>query len=185
MQQHKWYVVRVISSQEKKVKKALEENRQAQGMADLISEVLIPIENVVEVKKGKQRISEKRLWPNYILVNMTLTDDSWMYVKNTNGVIDFLGGERPNVLPQHEIDAILADLESKKQAVVHKHDIQINDRVKIVDGLFVNSIGTVQQVFPEKGRLNVLISIFGRETCVQDLEFWQVEQVPYEVEKEV
>jgi transcription termination/antitermination protein NusG len=177
---HKWYVVQVISSQEKRVKKALEENREAKGMTGLILDVLVPTENVSEVKRGEQRVSEKRLWPGYILVNLELTDDSWMFVKNTNGVINFVGGAKPTPLPQHEIDAILTDLEQKQQAVVHKHNIQIGDKVKINDGVFVNFIGTVQEVFHEKGRLSVLVSIFGRETRVDDLEFWQVELVPQE-----
>lgn len=179
---HKWYVVQVISSQEKKVKKTLEENRDSKGMAEFIEEVLVPSENVAEVKKGEQRVSEKRLWPGYILIKMNLTDDSWMYVKETNGVIAFLGGEKPLSLPQKEIDNILAELEEKKRGVVQKHNIQIGDKVKITDGVFVNFIGTVMEVFHDKGRLSVLVSIFGRETRVDDLEFWQVEQVPQEAE---
>src|SRR3990172_3497078 len=115
---HKWYVVQVLSSQEKKVKKALEENRETKGMAELIEEILVPTENVAEVKRGEQRVSEKRLWPGYILVKMNLTDDSWMYVKNTTGVIDFLGGEKPMPLPQQEVETILAELEEKKKGVV-------------------------------------------------------------------
>ncbi len=179
---HKWYVVQVISSQEKKVKKTLEENRDSKGMAEFIEEVLVPSENVAEVKKGEQRVSEKRLWPGYILIKMNLTDDSWMYVKETNGVIAFLGGEKPLSLPQKEIDNILAELEEKKRGVVQKHNIQIGDKVKITDGVFVNFIGTVMEVFHDKGRLSVLVSIFGRETRVDDLEFWQVEQIPQEAE---
>ena len=179
---HKWYVIQVISSQEKKVKKALEENRESKGMAGLVSEVLVPTENVAEVKRGEQKVSEKRMWPGYILVKLELTDDSWMYIKNTNGVVDFLGGEKPVPLPQNEIDAILTDIESKKAGVVHKHNIQVGDKVKITDGVFVNFIGSVQEVFHDKGRLSVLVSIFGRDTRVDDLEFWQVEQVPQEAE---
>lgn len=175
---HKWYVVQVISSQEKKVKKALEEHRDSKGMSELLAEVLVPTENVAEVKRGEQKVSEKRLWPGYILVRLNLTDDSWMYVKNTNGVIDFLGGEKPLPLPQSEIDNILAELEEKKAGVVQKHNIQVGDKVKITDGVFVNFIGTVSEVFHDKGRLSVLVSIFGRETRVDDLEFWQVEQAP-------
>lgn len=179
---HKWYVVQVISSQEKKVKKALEENRETKGMSDFIEDVLVPSENVAEVKKGEQKVSEKRLWPGYILVKMHLTDDSWMYVKETNGVIAFLGGAKPLPLPEKEVENILAELEEKKRGVVQKHNIQIGDKVKITDGVFVNFIGTVMEVFHEKGRLSVLVSIFGRETRVDDLEFWQVEQVPQEAE---
>jgi transcriptional antiterminator NusG len=179
---HKWYVIQVVSSQEKKVKKALEEHRESKGMAELISDILVPIENVAEVKRGQQRVSEKRLWPGYILVKMNLTDDSWMYVKNTNGVIEFLGGEKPTPLAQHEVDEILKELEEKKKGVVQKHNIAAGDKVKITDGVFVNFIGTVIEVFHEKGRLSVMVSIFGRETRVDDLEFWQVEQVAAETE---
>ena len=177
----KWYVVQVVSSQEKRVKKAIEENRESKGMGELVSEVLVPTENVAEVKKGEQKVSEKRLWPGYILVKMNLTDDSWMYIRNTNGVLGFLGGDKPLPLPQSEVDSILVELEEKKKGVVQKHNIQIGEKVKIVDGVFVNFIGTVTEVFHEKGRLSVLVSIFGRETRVDDLEFWQVEQVPQEV----
>lgn len=179
---HKWYVVQVVSGQEKKVKKAIEENRESKGMAELVDSVLVPIENVAEVKRGQQKISEKKLWPGYILVKLNLTDDAWMYVRNTNGVLGFLGGEKPNPLSQSEIDAILSDLEEKKKGVVQKHNITMGDKVKITDGVFVNFIGTVQEVFHDKGRLSVLVSIFGRETRVDDLEFWQVELVPSETE---
>ena len=179
---HKWYVVQVISGLEKKVKKSLEENRDSKGMSDLVEEVLVPTENVAEVKKGQQKISEKKMWPGYILVQMTLTDDSWMFIKNTNGVLDFLGGEKPTSLPQKEVDAILSELEEKKKGIVQKHNITIGDKVKITDGVFVNFIGSVVEVFHDKGRLSVMVSIFGRETRVDDLEFWQVEQVSIESE---
>lgn len=179
---HKWYVVQVISGQEKKVKKALDDNKESKGMTDLLDEVLVPTENISEVKKGQQRISEKKMWPGYILVKLNLTDDSWMYVKNTNGVLDFLGGEKPSPLPQAEVDAILNELEDKKKGVVQKHNITVGDKVKINDGVFVNFVGTVTEVFHEKGRLSVMVSIFGRETRVDDLEFWQVELVPAETE---
>jgi transcriptional antiterminator NusG len=179
---HKWYVVQCVSGQEKKVKKAIEEHRESKGMSELVDAVLVPTENVAEVKKGQQRISEKKMWPGYILVKMNLTDDTWMYVRNTNGVLGFLGGEKPQPLPQSEVDAILQELEEKKKGVVQKHNIAAGDKVKITDGVFVNFIGTVIEVFHEKGRLSVMVSIFGRETRVDDLEFWQVEQIPSETE---
>jgi transcriptional antiterminator NusG len=147
-------------------------------MEDFIEEVLVPTENVAEVKRGQQRVSEKKLWPGYILLKMNLTDDSWMYVKNTSGVLDFLGGEKPSPLSHREVDEILKELEEKKKGVVQKHNIGPGDKVKITDGVFVNFIGTVNEVFHEKGRLSVMVSIFGRETRVDDLEFWQVEAVP-------
>ncbi len=179
---YKWYVLQVVSGQEKRVKKALEENRETKGMAELVQDILVPTENVAEVKGGQQKVSEKKLWPGYILVKMNLTDDSWMYVKNTNGVLDFLGGEKPSPLAQHEVDLILQELEEKKKGVVPKHNIVPGDKVKITDGVFVNFIGIVSEVFHDKGRLSVMVSIFGRETRVDDLEFWQVEQVPAETE---
>ena len=120
---HKWYVVQVVSGQEKRVKKAIEENRESKGMGELVDAVLVPTENVAEVKRGQQRISEKKLWPGYILVKMNLTDDSWMYVRNTNGVLGFLGGEKPSPLAQSEVDEIMRDLEEKKKGVVQKHNI--------------------------------------------------------------
>lgn len=179
---YKWYVVQVVSGQERKVKKAIEENRDSKGVGELVKEVLVPTENVAEVKKGHQKVSEKKLWPGYIFVNLNLTDDSWMYIRNTNGVLGFLGGEKPQALGASEIEALLRDLEEKKKGVVQKHNIAAGDRVKIVDGVFVNFIGTVTEVFHDKGRLSVMVSIFGRETRVDDLEFWQVELAPAETE---
>lgn len=179
---HKWYVVQVMSTHEKKVKKTLEEHREMKGMGDLIEKILLPIENVQEVKKGQQKIVEKRLWPGYLLVKMTLTDDSWQYVKNTNGVIDFLGGDKPTALSEREVEEILRDLEDKKQKVTPKHKFEVGDRVKITDGVFVNFVGTVTEVFLDKGRLSAMVSIFGRDTRVDDLEFTQVEEITEEAE---
>lgn len=179
---HKWYVVQVFSSQEKKVKKALEEHREKKGMADYIEEILLPTENVSEVKKGQQHVVEKRLWPGYLLLKMSLNDDSWQYVKNTAGVIDFLGGDKPTALTDGEVAEILSDLEDKKQKVTQKHKFAVGDRVKITDGVFVNFTGTVTEVFHEKGRLSVIVSIFGRDTRVDDLEFSQVEEVSEDAE---
>lgn len=179
---HKWYVVQVMSTHEKKVKKALEEHRDLKGMADLVEKILLPTENVQEVKKGQQKIVEKRLWPGYLLVKMTLTDDSWQYIKNTTGVIEFLGGDKPTALSDQEVEEILRDLEDKKQKVTQKHKFETGDRVKITDGVFVNFIGTVTEVFHDKGRLSAMVSIFGRDTRVDDLEFTQVEESSEEFE---
>lgn len=173
-----WYVVQVVSGQEKKAKTAIEENRVKKGMEDLVIEVLVPTENVAEVKAGQQVVSEKKLWPGYLLVKANLTDDAWMFVRNTPGVLGFLGGDKPTPLSQKEVDEILVDLQEKKKSVVHKHNISAGDVVKIVDGVFVNFTGTVLEVFHDKGRVSVLVSIFGRDTRVDDLEFWQVELVP-------
>ena len=176
----RWYVIQVISSHEKKVKKTIDESIASKGMSDLISEVLIPTENVSEVKRGEQHISEKRIWPGYLLIKMDFTEESWAFVKNVPGVLDFLGGDKPTPLSDHEINDILQELEERKKGVVQKHKVQIGDRVKINDGVFINFIGTVLDVNHEKGRLSVMVSIFGRDTRVDDLEFWQVEQVTAE-----
>ncbi|MDN3509406.1 MAG: transcription termination/antitermination protein NusG [Candidatus Neptunochlamydia sp.] len=175
-----WFVIQVMSGQEKKVKKNLEENHTPTGMADMVLEVVVPTENIAEVKRGEQKITEKRLWPGYALVKMKLTDDSWMYVKETNGVIGFLGGGKPVPLSEVEVAEILHDLQARKGEVAYKNKIQVGDNVKIIDGVFVNFMGTVEEVNHEKGKLSVMVSIFGRDTRVDDLEFWQVEETPVE-----
>jgi transcriptional antiterminator NusG len=172
-----WYVVQVLSSNEKKVKKTLEDSLESKGMKDFISEILIPTENVSEVKRGQHRVTEKRVWPGYILIKMEFTEESWAYVKDSPGVIDFLGGEHPTPLSDREIEDLLKELEDRKKGVVQKHKVEIGDRVKITDGVFVNFVGTVTEVNHEKGRLSAMVSIFGRDTRVDDLEFWQVEQL--------
>lgn len=177
---HKWYVVQVFTAQEKKVKKALEDYKISANMSELIEEIVIPIENVMEVKKGEQRIIEKMIWPGYVLLKMILTDESWLYVKGTNGVIEFLGGEKPTALSEIEVQEILKDLEEKRSGVVQKHQFEVGSKVKINDGVFINFIGTVSEIFHDKGRLSVMVSIFGRDTRVDDLEFWQVEVVASE-----
>lgn len=171
----KWYVVQVLSTQEKKVKKNLEEHAEAKNVAGFVHDVLIPTENVSEVKKGTQKITEKRLWPGYILVKMVMNDESWSYVKNTTGVIDFLGGEKALPLTETEINELIQDLDDKKQKVSQKHHFELGDRVKINDGVFVNFVGNVTDIFYDKGKLSATVSIFGRDTRVDDLEFWQVE----------
>ncbi len=175
-----WYVIQVLSSQEKKVKRTLEEQLETKGMTDWIEKIVLPTENVSEVKKGEQKIVEKRIWPGYLLVKMSMNDDSWQYIKDTQGVIDFLGGAKPTSLTEEEVEQVLRDLEDKKQGVTQKHQFSIGDHVKIIDGVFVNFIGTIIEVFPEKGRLSAMVSIFGRDTRVDDLEFWQVEEVDAE-----
>lgn len=179
----KWYVAQVLSTHEKKVKKTIEEQRDKKGMTDLIEQVLLPTENVSEVKRGQQHIVEKKLWPGYLLVKMTLTDESWHYIKAIAGVVDFLGGEIPTSLTDAEVEEILRDLHEKKEKITQKHKFEVGDYVKIVDGVFVNFTGTVTEVFHEKGRLSVLVSIFGRETRVDDLEFAQVEEMTEESEQ--
>lgn len=173
----KWYVIQVLSGHEKKVKKGVLENLKTSGVQELIEEILIPTENVQEVKKGQHKITEKKLWPGYMLIKMSLTDESWAYVKSVTSVIDFLGGDAPTALTDKEVEEILQELEEKKKGIVQKHKFEVGDTVKITEGVFVNFIGTIIEVNHEKGKLSVLVSIFGRDTRVEDLEFWQVEHV--------
>lgn len=179
---HKWYVIQVLSAQEKTVKKAIEEHREHAKMGDLVEEILLPTEQVYEVKQGQKKVTERRLWPGYLLVKMTLTDESWSFIIGVNGVIGFLGGGSPTALTDAEVKQILADLESKKETVTEKHQFNVGDRVKINDGVFVNFVGSIIEVFQDKGRLSVMVSIFGRDTRVDDLEFWQVEEVTEEID---
>ena len=174
---HKWYVVQVMSGQEKKVKRGLDEFLEPKAVNEHISEILLPTENVYEMKKGEKKIVEKRIWPGYLLIKMDLNDKTWDYVKNSNGVIGFLGGSEPTALSDTEVGEILSDLAEKKETVSEKHKFEVGDHVKVNDGVFVNFIGTITDIFHDKGRLSVTLSIFGRETRVDDLEFWQVEEV--------
>lgn len=177
MQDDNWYVLQVLSGHEKKVKTTIEEFKEASGVSELIFDIMVPTENVSEVKKGQQKISEKRLWPGYVLIKMKLTDESWSYVKNSNGVIDFLGSGSPTALTDSEVQKILTDLQEKKTVVTQKHQFKVGDRIKINEGVFVNFMGSVVEVFSDKGRLSAMVSIFGRDTRVDDLEFWQVEKL--------
>ncbi len=179
-----WFVIQVLSGHEKKVKRTIEEGIRSHSMQDFVKEIVVPEENVAEIKAGEQKIREKRLWPGYALVKMVLTDDAWQFIKSMNGVIDFLGKGKPVPLSEKEVQQILSDLSSRKDEVVHKHDIKVGDSVKIIDGVFVNFIGSVTSVNHEKGSLSVMVSIFGRDTKVEDLEFWQVEEVPLDAEVE-
>lgn len=172
-----WYVLQVFSGKEKKTKKSIEENSVKNKLNSLIQEVFIPVENVAEVKNGKKLIREKVLWPGYILVKMDLTDEVWHFIKNENGVIDFLGGGSPAPLTEREVAELIENLTSDEGEVVHKYNIDCGDVVKITDGVFVNLTGTVSEIFQDKGKLSVLVSIFGRDTKVDDLEMWQVEKV--------
>ncbi|MFZ4773689.1 MAG: transcription termination/antitermination protein NusG [Chlamydiia bacterium] len=173
---HHWYVVQVISGLEKKVKKSIEEGRAQAGMETAVAQVVLPTENVSEVKKGQQRVVERKVWPGYVIIQMEINDESWQYIKSFDGVIGFLGGEKPVPLSDAEVHTILSELENKQGGLVHRHDIRAGDKVKIVDGVFETFTGTVVDSDANKGKLNVLVSIFGRETKVE-LEFWQVEKI--------
>lgn len=171
----KWYVVHTLSGQEKKVKEIMESKLGAEEMTEYISQILIPTENVSEVKGGKKTITTRKFYPGYILVEMALTDESWYYVKNVPGVIGFVGAGSPVPLRDKEVQEILSQIEEKKEKVKPKVLFEKGEAVKVNDGPFVNFTGVIDEVNPDKGKLKVMVSIFGRATPVE-LEYWQVER---------
>jgi transcriptional antiterminator NusG len=171
----KWYVVHTLSGQEYKVKEALESKIKLNEMDQLVSKVLIPSENVAEVKSGKKTITARKFFPGYILVEMLLTDETYYFIRQTPGVIGFIGTGTPVPLQEHEVEDILQQIEAKKEKVKPKVLFDVGEMVKITDGPFLNFNGVIDEVNPEKGKLKVLVTIFGRSTPVE-LEYWQVER---------
>ncbi len=175
MEEKKWYVIHTLSGQEYKVKDMLSNTISSQNLQDVISEVLIPAENVSEVKAGKKIITTRKFFPGYVLVSMAFSEETWHLVKNTPGVIGFVGSGIPVPLREDEIQDILGQIEAKKEKVKPKVVFEKGEVVKVTDGPFVNFSGVVDDTYPDKGKLKVLISMFGRTTPVE-LEYWQVEK---------
>ncbi len=182
--QRQWFVLHTLSGHEKKVKESIEKRIEIEEMGDLIGDVLIPTEKVSEVKQGKRTTVNRKFYPGYVLVNVGLYADedgemeksAWHFINETNGVIGFLGGSRPTALPKREVESIFGQIEDKKERVKPKVAFEPGESVKIVDGPFQNFNGLIEEVDPERGKLRVSVSIFGRTTPV-DLEYWQVERV--------
>lgn len=173
-----WFVVHTYSGYENKVKANLERRIHSMGMQDKIFRVLVPMEDEVEFKDGKRKITPKKVFPGYVLVEMTMDDQSWYVVRNTQGVTGFVGspgpGEKPVPLQEKEVKTILKQMGIEAPKL--KIDFKRGDRVKVTSGPFFDFTGIVDEIAPEKERLRALISIFGRETPVE-LEFFQVEKV--------
>lgn len=174
MANKKWYIVHVYSGFEGKVKTALEERIQASPLAEKFGKVLVPTEEVVELVKGKRKTSSRKFYPGYILVQMEMNNETWHIVNSTAKVTGFLGGRSsPTPLTDEEAEQILNRMETGKLKPQPKFYFEFGDEIRVIDGPFTNFNGTVEEVNPEKGKIKVLVSIFGRSTPVE-LDFVQV-----------
>ena len=174
MAKKKWYIVHVYSGFEGKVKTALEERIQNSPLAEKFGKVLVPTEEVVELVKGKRKTSSRKFYPGYILVQMEMNNETWHIVNSTAKVTGFLGGRSsPTPLTDEDAEQILNRMETGKLKPQPKFYFEFGDEIRVIDGPFTNFNGTVEEVNPEKGKIKVLVSIFGRSTPVE-LDFVQV-----------
>ncbi len=170
----KWYIVHVYSGFENKVKLALEERISTSPHPEKFGEVIVPTEQIVELVKGRRKTSSRKFYPGYILVKMELDDETWHIVNDTAKVTGFLGGrDKPVPLSDQEAEQILSRMEAGKLKPKPKYFFEAGDEVRVIDGPFTNFNGIVEEVNPEKGKIKVLVSIFGRSTPVE-LDFVQV-----------
>ena len=178
-----WFALHTLSAQEKKVKTYIEKFKKQEELDEYIFEVLLPTEVASEVKNGKKTTKVRNLYPGYVFIQMKMFDEEkrvinkpWYFVKEVNGVIGFVGGDRPAALRQSEIDEIKARVEAAAGKEVPKVTFDIGEEVKVTDGAFANLTGRIDEVDPERGKLKISVSIFGRFTPVE-LEYWQVQRV--------
>jgi len=179
-----WFVVNTLSGYENKVKDNIEKQLRLEGASHPIYEVLIPMEKVSEVRQGKKVTSTRKFFPGYILVRMDLYDkdgnifdNTWYFVRQTQGVIGFVGGtgERPLPLSQREVDNLMSQVKEREENIIPKMQFETGETVRIKDGAFENFEGVIENIDPERGKLKILVSIFGRSTPVE-LEYWQIEK---------
>lgn len=178
-----WYVVHCLSGQEQKVHDNLVKRIKTEEMGDFIYDVVLPTERVSEIKRGKKTETTRKFFPGYLIVNMWLLDENkqlvdktWYFIRETPGVIGFAGTkDRPTPMLQKEVEGLLAQVRGGEDKVKPKISFGIGEMVKVADGPFQNQSGVVEEIDPERGKLRVSVSIFGRNTLV-DLEYWQVER---------
>jgi transcription termination/antitermination protein NusG len=177
MSEKQWYVVQAYSGMEKSVQRTLTERINRAGMQDKFGQILVPTEEVVEIKNGQKAITERRFFPGYVLVNMVLDDDSWHLVKQTSKVSGFVGGarNRPHPISQAEVDKILAQMQEGTDKPKPKTLFEVGEMVRVKEGPFTDFNGNVEEVNYEKSKLRVSVTIFGRATPVE-LDFAQVEK---------
>jgi len=172
-----WYVIHTQTGYEDKVKANIEKKAESSNLKEQILQVLVPTEKVSEVKEGKKKISTRKFFPGYVIVEMELTDETWYLIKNTAGVSGFIGsGRRPVPLQESEVQGILKQTELAKEKPTPKVIFDKGEGVRVLEGPFTNFNGTIEEINPAKGKLKVTISIFGRATPVE-LEYWQVEKL--------
>ena len=182
MPQSKWFVLHTLSGQEQKVKESIEKRIKSEEMTDYIKEVLVPMEKVAEVRSGKKTVSTRKLYPGYVFVDMVLLDENnriiekpWYFIRDTQGIIGFVGGDRPTPTSQDEIANIKAQISDSEDTERPKVQFDVGETIKINDGPFLNFSGVIEEIDPDKGKLKVTVNIFGRNTPVE-LEYWQVEK---------
>lgn len=172
-----WFVIHTQTGYEERVKTNLENKLKDSPHKDLVSRILVPTEKVSEVRDGKKRISDRKIFPGYVLVEMELTEDSWYLVKSTSGVTSFISsGTKPLPLKEEDIENIIKQTEEKKEKPIPKVIFEKGESVRVIEGPFTNFNGNIEEVNPAKGKLKVMVSIFGRATPVE-LEYWQVEKL--------
>ncbi|PRC94161.1 transcription termination/antitermination protein NusG [Solimicrobium silvestre] len=174
----RWYVVHAYSGMEKSVQRALTERIERAGMQDKFGQILVPSEEVVEVKNGQKAVTERRLFPGYVFVEMEMTDDTWHLVKNTSKVTGFIGGKsnKPTPIAPHEVAKIMQQVQEGVEKPRPKVLYEIGEVIRIKDGPFTDFNGNVEEVNYEKSKVRVTVTIFGRATPVE-LDFSQVEKV--------
>ena len=171
-----WYIIHTYSGFENKVLQSLRQRADAYGMGEKIGEILVPTEDVAEMRDGKKVVTKKKIFPGYVLVNMEMSDEAWHVVRSTPKVTGFLGsGQKPLPMPQVEVDRILNQVHVAKEKPKPKFDYSVGETVKITDGPFNNFSGVVEEVNDDRATLKVMVSIFGRATPVE-LEFHQVKR---------
>jgi len=172
-----WYIVHTYSGYENKVKASLEERIKNAGLEELVGEILVPTEKVVELVKGQKKESSRKFYPGYVLINMEMNEETWHLVNDTPKVTGFLGGKTdPVPVPDEEAGKIIAQIKTGTTQPRPKFQFEEGDEIRVIDGPFSNFNGIVEEVRPDKGKLRVLISIFGRSTPVE-LEFVQVTKI--------
>jgi len=177
MSEAKWYVLHTQTGAESKAKANLEARAEVAGLKEKIHQVVIPTEKVSEVRAGKKRISERKFFPGYIIVQMEMGEDTWYLIKNTPGISGFVGsGKSPIPLSEKEVGQILEQQEDKTTKPKPKVDFQEGENVRVKEGSFANFNGVIEGVNPNRGKLKVMVTIFGRQTPVE-LEYWQVEKI--------